>query len=102
VLPQFAMLQKYRIVQEAANNIIRHAGATDIKISVTNEENIVRTTLAHNGIPFNKKKKFLAKSSGNGLKNMQSRAELINASIAYADSDGESRTIISWPYENEN
>jgi signal transduction histidine kinase len=103
-LPQFAMLQKYRIVQEAANNIIRHAGATHIKIAVVNEENVIKTILAHDGIPFSnkKEKKLIASTIGSGLKNMQSRAELINASILYADSGGKSETIISWPYEDEN
>jgi signal transduction histidine kinase len=96
-IAEFAMLQIFRIVQEAANNIIRHASATHIRISVVSEEKCVKTVLAHNGIPFSREKerKVMLKGEGSGLKNMQSRAELINASINYDDSENESQTIIS-------
>jgi len=78
-------LQLYRIAAEAINNIMKHAGATEINISLNAEEGWYLTRIVHNGKGITDAE-VAALSQGNkgiGLKNIQSRALVINASIAY-------------------
>lgn len=70
-------LTLYRIVQEQINNIVKHANASQVLIELYHEENRIELVLTDDGIGFdlNKIKK------GHGLKNMRSRAELLNGNI---------------------
>ncbi len=78
-------MQVYRIVQEAVNNIWRHAGATHVKMSVgsTDAGDFV-LTLQDNGQAFDPEDR---KDSGRGLANMQARASLIGAEISWEKVD---------------
>lgn len=70
-------LTLYRIVQEQINNIVKHATASQVLIELFHEENNIELIITDDGIGFdlNKIKK------GHGLKNMRSRAELLNGSL---------------------
>ncbi len=67
----------YRIVQEAVNNTLKHAGATEIKLSLTSFNDHLSLFISDNGRGFNLDKV----SSGNGLKNMRERVNLSSGSI---------------------
>jgi len=74
-------MQIYRIVQEAVNNIWRHAAATEVKMFVTNsDEGDFSLRIEDNGRPFNSAP---ANSEGRGLANMRARAALIDARISW-------------------
>lgn len=70
-------LTLYRIVQEQINNIVKHAKASQVLIELFYEDNNIELVITDDGIGFdlNKVKK------GHGLKNMRSRAELLNGSL---------------------
>ena len=79
-------MQIYRIVQEAVNNIWRHADATHVKMFVTSSPPggfLLR--LEDNGRSFDRANN---NSEGRGLANMRARAGLIDAEISWVGLDG--------------
>ena len=80
-LPPSVQMQIYRIVQEAVNNIWRHAAATEVKMFVeTTAAGDFAVRLEDNGRPFNSDNN---NSEGRGLANMKARAGLIDAGISW-------------------
>jgi signal transduction histidine kinase len=78
-------MQIYRIVQEAVNNIWRHAAATHVKMFVTdNGKGDFILTLEDNGCSFDLENR---KPHGRGLANMRARAGLIDAEISWSKGD---------------
>jgi two-component system, NarL family, sensor kinase len=73
-------LVAFRIVQEALHNIIKHAQATKIDINITHDPSYINISIADNGKGFDFNN-LTAATTGVGLKNMQSRAALINAKL---------------------
>lgn len=67
----------FRIIQEQLNNIIRHAKAKNVSITIKLIKDRVVLVLKDDGIGFEKSKKI----SGVGLKNIESRAALFNGTI---------------------
>jgi len=73
----------YRIAQEALNNVIRHADASDVTLHIAYEEEKVELEVSDNGIGFqipNSPTDF-APSGHFGLLGMHERAELIGAKL---------------------
>ena len=67
----------YRIAQEAINNVIKHANATQIKLSVSEFEDLISLYISDNGSGFDPD----AVKDGNGLKNMTERVKLVEGSL---------------------
>ncbi|HEX4956931.1 MAG TPA: PAS domain S-box protein [Lacibacter sp.] len=67
-------LTLYRIVQEQINNIVKHAAATGVLIELFAEGKNIYLNITDDGKGFD----FNTVKKGQGLKNMQSRAELLN------------------------
>jgi signal transduction histidine kinase len=67
----------YRIIQEAVNNAIKYANATQIKILLQQEENKMIFSISDNGIGFSETEIEL----GNGLNNMKKRALELKADL---------------------
>ncbi|MEO6812324.1 MAG: 7TM diverse intracellular signaling domain-containing protein [Ginsengibacter sp.] len=70
----------YRVVQESLNNIVKHANATSINISMNYYSESAGIILEDNGKGFDEKELILNK--GIGFKNMKSRMQLINGSFS--------------------
>jgi signal transduction histidine kinase len=80
-LPPSVQMQIYRIVQEAVNNIWRHADATEVKMFVeTSAAGDFALRIEDNGRTFDSKNN---NGEGRGLPNMKARAGLIDASISW-------------------
>jgi two-component system, NarL family, sensor histidine kinase LiaS len=62
----------FRIIQEALSNILRHAEASRVKITLTEKENYIYLFIADNGKGFNPSKERIASY---GLKTMRERCE---------------------------
>ena len=76
----------YRIVQEALNNITKHAQAQHVTIHLIQSGQTLRLQVQDDGIGFDVE---AAKSSGGiGLKTMQERAEAIKADFSIHSSPG--------------
>ncbi|MEP1097242.1 MAG: PAS domain S-box protein [Cyclobacteriaceae bacterium] len=71
-----AEIALYRIAQEALHNSMKYAEAEDIQIELMPEENGIVLTITDNGKGFEMGD---AKPQGNGVSNMQERAEIIGA-----------------------
>lgn len=81
----------YRIAQELFSNAIKHSGATTIHITLTNEAGWLIMEFKDNGKGFNIKQV----KHGFGLKNLESRVQLINGEInIYTKPESGTITII--------
>jgi two-component system NarL family sensor kinase len=93
-------LQLYRIVQEAVNNIIKHAKATKITITIQSGISTQTIQITHNGkgISSDMINRLSAGKGGVGLRSIQSRAQMISASVQYITiADNESIITIEVP-----
>ncbi len=68
----------YRIIQECINNVIKHAQATQVDISVIKDEDGLSATIEDNGKGFLLKEK---QEEGIGLKNMAARIRYLQGSF---------------------
>lgn len=101
-LPARSELQLYRAVREIINNILKHAGATEIGIELRATQRSITVQIKHNGSGItNETVTQLAQSQkGVGLKSIQSRIQLVNGSIQYLSKGiAESEIVIDVPGE---
>lgn len=75
----------YRIVQEQLNNIIKHANASFIKVSVSAKGSMIHLIMEDNGSGF----VYSSRRNGIGITNIISRAELFNGNVNFKSSPGE-------------
>ncbi|HYK57547.1 MAG TPA: ATP-binding protein [Flavisolibacter sp.] len=72
-----AIIILYRIVQETINNIIKHADASHVSISIEEANGLLSIVVADNGKGFD----TAVVKGGIGLTNMVNRARMIGASV---------------------
>lgn len=83
----------YRITQEALNNVVKHAKATQVVVTLRLDET-VRLSIADNGCGFDP---AAVPPDHLGLKIMRERAEAIGAAISIYGEPGEGTQIsVSW------
>ena len=72
----------YRIIQECVNNVLKHAEANHLDISILKDEEDVAVTIEDNGVGFDiaNKDKF----EGIGLKNIESRIKYLQGTIDFS------------------
>ncbi len=76
------MLNLYRMVQEALQNIVKYANASEVKIVFSQLNSIVSVEIIDNGVGFDTS----VNSQGNGLYNMRKRCEDSDASFSVISS----------------
>ena len=81
----------YRIVQEALRNISRHAGATEVAISLVGENQAIHLSIRDNGKGFDPAQK--KSQVGLGLDSMQERAYLIGGDFSVNSQPGQGTAI---------
>jgi two-component system, NarL family, sensor kinase len=92
-LDQNKEINIYRIVQEVLHNTIKHSGADLLLIRLSKEENRILLATADNGKGFN----YFLKSKelkGLGLRNLQSRAEVMGGELTCNSQPGKGVTYI--------
>jgi len=77
-------LNIYRLIQEQLNNIVKHAGAKQINVSVQQDNGIIDIVVADDGKGFDVNKK----RTGIGISNMMNRVESFNGEVAIESSPG--------------
>lgn len=89
----------YRMVQELTSNIIRHAGATTIKIETLQQTDAFNTVLTHNGNGLTEEMyhEYIYKKGAIGLKNIVNRLKTINGTIEFTKTGDEYGIIIQTP-----
>ncbi len=80
----------YRIAQEATTNAIKHGKAKKIWISLSQENRIITLEIRDNGIGLTQDR---VKEKGMGLRVMQHRARMINASLEVAGKKNHGTTV---------
>lgn len=78
---ELAEISLYRIVQEFISNIIKYSSATKVNVSFTGYETEVILTIEDDGIGYDLEK--FKVSEGNGWRNINSRLNLMKASIEF-------------------
>lgn len=78
LLEDSILINIYRVLQEAINNVIKHAMASEIHLNVIESEKELLVIIKDNGIGF---QKTGSKSSGIGLSNIRKRVEALNGII---------------------
>jgi two-component system nitrate/nitrite sensor histidine kinase NarX len=92
-LPPDVHIALYRIVQEALNNIMKHAQASEIEIYVRSQPQQVEIHIQDNGRGFD----VPARAPGLGLGTMHERAETIRALLEIKSQVGEgTKVFITW------
>ncbi|HEY4061920.1 MAG TPA: PAS domain-containing sensor histidine kinase [Puia sp.] len=74
----------FRIVQEQLNNVLKHAGASRIDLSIRQEEDSLQLVIADDGKGFDPREK----RKGIGLSNIITRAEVFNGQVSIDSSPG--------------
>lgn len=93
-------IQLYRMIKELINNIIKHANASTIELTINATIEFMTITITHDGKGLtNEMVQQLAKSGdGIGLKSILSRAQLTNSVLQYIIiGNKESKIIIETP-----
>ncbi len=102
-LPPHLEVTLFRIVQEAINNIVRHAAARRAHIRLSFQDSVARILVSDDGNGFNVETALGGGSSGQsfGLLGMQERARLLNGRIDISSMEGSGTRVkvevpISW------
>jgi len=91
-------LHLYRIIQELLNNILKHAEASVVSVTIEKQANQIYISIRDNGKGFNFQDK-LKTSKSLGLKSLVERCNIINAliDVKLVENKG-SETIIELPF----
>jgi signal transduction histidine kinase len=93
-LPPHVEVALYRIVQEAFQNVVKHAGATRVDLRLGRDDEGVRLVVADDGRGFDE---HLPGATGNrhsyGLLGIQERAELIGARVTVESGPDRGTTV---------
>lgn len=84
-------LAVYRIMQEQTTNIIKHANATTVDVSLSTDNGTLRLSIADNGQGFDTGQK----RKGVGIMNMYSRSEAVNGSLDIISQPGAGCTLVA-------
>jgi two-component system NarL family sensor kinase len=78
-------MQLYRLTKEVLNNIIKHASASEIEVTISFVNTILETKISHNGkgITNNEVHELIDSGRGIGLQSIFSRGQLTNSKINY-------------------
>jgi two-component system sensor histidine kinase UhpB len=79
-LAEVLEISVYRIIQEALTNVIRHAGASQVRVVLNIQQEQLRVTVSDNGIG---EPGALARAGHYGVRGMQERAESLGGSICF-------------------
>jgi two-component system, NarL family, sensor kinase len=91
----------FRIIQEAFNNIIKHAKATSVKLNLDYNPDRIDVLIADNGKGFCQEaiEQKRQKESNAGINNMQTRAALFNGkTIIESEPNSGTSILVSIPY----
>lgn len=90
-------LNIYRLIQEQMNNILKHADANNVDISIKTEGNDINIILEDDGKGFI----FTKKRKGIGISNMMNRVESYNGKMEIISSPGNGCVLnVTIPFNN--
>lgn len=81
----------FLVFKEALNNIIKHSGATEVRISLRIEPDHIRLVVEDNGRGFDATP--LTEDKGNGLNNMKNRLQRLGGSVGIHSEPGQGTRV---------
>jgi len=89
----------YRVAQEALSNVVRHAHATEVRVTLERVDGQVRLTVADDGQGF--ERAAVDGSAHFGLKGMRERADMISGQLLIESARGRGTTVrVTIPMED--
>jgi PAS domain S-box-containing protein len=86
----------YRVAQEALTNVVRHARATEVRMSVMRLENAVLMEIKDDGKAFDVKKALVARGNLRlGLVGMKERIEMVGGDLTIESVPGTGTTVLT-------
>ncbi len=82
----------YRVIQECVNNVIKHANASQLDISIIKEGENISVSIEDNGVGFDKK--ITQTGSGIGLKNIETRMSFLKGSVEWESESGKGTLVM--------
>jgi len=99
ILSENHKLMVFRIIQEALSNVINHAKATTVLLTLARNNNDATIILKDNGVGFEPAKV----RKGSGLKNIQNRVYLSNGKLLLESAPGEGcKIFITFPIDTKS
>jgi PAS domain S-box-containing protein len=92
-IPSHLALAVYRMAQELANNIVKHAHATQAKLILTTDDQTLELRAVDNGIGFSGE----PQGKGLGWQALQDRVRLLNGTVHLDTRPGHTSVTISLP-----
>lgn len=84
----------YRVAQESLTNVVRHAQATHVTVTISNPENTIRLEIADNGRSFSVEKTLFSKNNKRlGLIGMKERVEMVGGCLTIDSAPGKGTTV---------
>lgn len=81
----------YRVIQECVNNVIRHAGASTLDITLIRDNEGISATIEDNGKGFDTKN--AANFQGIGMKNILTRVEYLKGTVEFDSAPGKGTAV---------
>ncbi|PZP51464.1 MAG: hypothetical protein DI598_03175 [Pseudopedobacter saltans] len=88
----------FRVIQEAIQNAIKHAHASNEKIIITENDALLTVSIQDDGVGFNKED---ISKTGIGILNMENRIRLLEGSIQWLSDDNGTNVLIEIPLHPE-
>jgi len=86
-------INTYRIIQEALNNAIKYAEATNIILDLQFDDSCIHFSVKDNGKGFTPQDKRKSDGSGRGMTNIRERVSLLNGNLIFNSIIAEGTTI---------
>ena len=83
----------YKIVEEALTNVMRHASARSVKISLEYRGGTLSVVVADDGVGFEPDQRALTPGSGMGLLCMEERARLLDGTVRIKSAPGQGTVV---------
>jgi signal transduction histidine kinase len=93
-LPQDTALCLFRIAQEALRNVVRHAGASAVEVSLAPMEGGLQLAVSDNGAGFDRARDAGRQSLGHA--SMRERVHLLGGEVDIESTPGHGTSVIAW------
>jgi signal transduction histidine kinase len=82
----------YRVIQECVNNVIKHAQASMLDISIIKDEDGISATIEDNGRGFDMTDNSIR--NGIGLKNIETRVQYLKGEVSFDSRPGHGTVVV--------
>ncbi len=90
-LPTHVETVLYRVIQESVNNVIKHAAATSLDISINQDDTGIDLMIEDNGKGFVLEE--AVQKDGIGLQNIKSRIDFLNGTVNWSSAPGKGTLV---------